>query len=599
MSINHIRNFCIIAHIDHGKSTLADRILELTQSITKREMQAQVLDTLDIERERGITVKLQAVRLKYKARDGEIYTLNLIDTPGHVDFTYEVSRSLAACEGAILLADAAQGVEAQTVANFYLAFEEELRIIPVINKIDLPSANIEEVVHQLCHEFASDEDEILKISAKNNIGIEDVLESVIKLIPPPQDNSDKPLRALIFDSFYDPFRGAVMLVRVFDGSVKKGDKIKFFSNASVYEVEECGALLLGTKPEPSLGTGNVGYIIAGIRSIHDINTGDTITLANNPAREALPGYKPVKPMVYAGIYPADNDDYPGLQKAIEKLHLNDSALIYTPESSVALGFGYRCGFLGLLHLEIVQARLEREFDLGLVVTSPSVEVEVTTIKGEVLEIDNPIFLPSAEKIENIREPFVKAMIITPKEFVGNIISLAVEKRGIQQNMTYIDAKRVELHFELPLIEIVYDFYDRLKSVSKGYASFDYDFLDMRESDIVKVDILVNEEVVDALSFLAHKSNAENRGRIICTRLKNLIPRHMFKIPLQASVAGRIIARETINALRKNVTAKCYGGDISRKRKLLEKQKEGKKRMKSIGSVDIPQEAFISVLKVED
>ena len=594
-----VRNFCIIAHIDHGKSTLADRIIEHTNSIAKRQMKDQILDSMDIERERGITIKSQAVHLLYTAKDGVTYTLNLIDTPGHVDFNYEVSRSLAACEGAVLLVDAAQGVEAQTIANFYLAFENNLDIVPVINKIDLPAADIAECIIQMESEFAIGSEDIVKISAKNNIGIADVLESVVRMIPPPKDNSANLTRALIFDSYYDAFRGAVMIVRIFDGKIKKGDKISFMKTGAVHDIEECGTLLLGLQPNDSLVSGDVGYIIAGIKSIADIKIGDTITLNDNPATEALEGYKDVKPMVFAGIFPSADEDYIDLQKALEKLKLNDASFVYQAERSLALGFGYRCGFLGLLHLEIIQERLEREFDLNLVVTSPSVEVKLLLRSGETVLIDNPVDFPDGQHIEKTYEPFIKALIITPTEYLGNVMSLCIDRRGTQTGLNYIDEKRVELHFEIPLIEVVYDFYDRLKSISRGYASFDYDFLEFREGGIVKIDILVLGEPVDALSFMSHAINADLRGRQIVSKLKTLIPKHMFQIPLQAAIGGRIIARENISALRKNVTAKCYGGDISRKRKLLEKQKEGKKRMKSVGSVDIPQDAFISVLKSDD
>ena len=566
-----IRNFCIIAHVDHGKSTLADRIIEHTKAVSSREMKDQILDSMDIERERGITIKSQAVKLTYKAKDGEVYTLNLIDTPGHVDFNYEVSRSLAACEGAILVVDAAQGVEAQTISNFYLAFENNLEIVPVINKIDLPAANIELCKEQMEKEFGVNKDDVVLASAKNDIGIDEILEAVVKMIPAPKDNTNKKTRALIFDSYYDPFRGAVMIVRIFDGSIKKNDKLLLMETKAEYEVEECGTLLLGLKSANELKSGEVGYIIAGINL----------------------------PMVFAGIFPAEDEDYTNLQKALEKLKLNDASLVYEPERSIALGFGYRCGFLGLLHLEIVQERLEREFNLNLVITSPSVEVKLKLTNGEEKIIDNPADFPTAQYIEKCYEPFINALIIVPTDYLGNIISLCIDRRGTQTSLNYLDDKRAEIKFDLPLIEVVYDFYDKLKSISRGYASFDYDFSDFRESQIEKIDILVHGEVVDALSFMAHRSNAETRGRQIIEKLKYLIPKHMFQIPLQAAIGGRIIARENISALRKNVTAKCYGGDITRKRKLLEKQKEGKKRMKAIGSVEIPQDAFISVLKTDD
>ncbi len=595
----HIRNFSIIAHVDHGKSTIADRIIEHTRAVSNREMKNQILDSMDIERERGITIKSQAVRLSYTANDGITYILNLIDTPGHVDFNYEVSRSLAACEGALLLVDASQGIEAQTIANFYLAFENNLEIVPVINKIDLPAANIEETKKQIENEFAIDSSDIVLASGKNNIGIGDVLEAIVKLVPPPKDNTHLPARALVFDSYYDPFRGGVVIVRIFDGSIKKGDQILFMKTGATYNVEECGTLLLGRKPKEELRSGEVGYIVAGIKNISDIKIGDTITLEKEPAIEALAGYKEVLPMVFAGIFPSEDEDYVDLEKALEKLKLNDSALVYEAERSIALGFGYRCGFLGLLHLEIVQERLEREFDLNLVITSPSVEVKLLLTTGEEVLLDNPADFPDPQYIQRAYEPFINALIIVPAEHLGNIISLCVERRGIQTSLTYIDEKRAEIRFELPLIEVVYDFYDRLKSVSRGYASFDYDFLEFRESQIEKIEILVHGESVDALSFMAYKANAALRGRQIIAKLKTLIPKHMFQIPLQAAIGGKIIARENISAMRKNVTAKCYGGDITRKRKLLEKQKEGKKRMKNIGSVEIPQDAFISVLKTTD
>ena len=580
-----IRNFCIIAHVDHGKSTLADRIIEHTKAVSSREMKAQILDSMDIERERGITIKSQAVKLSYQAKDGEVYTLNLIDTPGHVDFNYEVSRSLAACEGAILVVDAAQGVEAQTISNFYLAFENNLEIVPVINKIDLPAANIELCKEQMEKEFGVNKDDIVLASAKNDIGIDEILEAVVKMIPAPKDNTNKKTRALIFDSYYDPFRGAVMIVRIFDGSIKKDDKLLLMETKAKYEVEECGTLLLGLKSANGLKSGEVGYIIAGIKNISDIKIGDTITLEEDPSDEPLIGYKEVLPMVFAGIFPAEDEDYTNLQKALEKLKLNDASLVYEPERSIALGFGYRCGFLGLLHLEIVQERL--------------VEVKLKLTNGEEKLIDNPADFPSGQYIEKCYEPFINALIIVPTDYLGNIISLCIDRRGTQTSLTYLDDKRAEIKFDLPLIEVVYDFYDKLKSISRGYASFDYDFSDFRESQIEKIDILVHGEVVDALSFMSHRSNAETRGRQIIEKLKHLIPKHMFQIPLQAAIGGRIIARENISALRKNVTAKCYGGDITRKRKLLEKQKEGKKRMKAIGNVEIPQDAFISVLKTDD
>jgi len=594
-----IRNFCIIAHIDHGKSTLADRLIEMTGALSEREMEDQVLDNMEIERERGITIKLQAVRMKYKAQDGEEYTLNLIDTPGHVDFNYEVSRSLAACEGAILVVDASQGIEAQTLANTYLALEHDLEIVPVINKIDLPSAQPEHVKREIEEVVGLDASDAPLISAKNKINIEAVLEAIVNRIPHPEGDEDAPLRALIFDSLYDSYKGVIAYVRVKEGRVKVGDEIKIMSTGKEFQVTEVGYFRPGAfMPCEELIAGDVGYITASIKNVKDTRVGDTITLAKKPAAEPLPGYKKVVPMVFCGIYPADGAKYDDLRDALEKLQLNDAALVFEPETSGALGFGFRCGFLGLLHMEIVQERLEREYDLDLVTTAPSVVYEVVKTDGQVLHIDNPTNMPPADSIEEIREPIVKASIMVPTEFVGNVMELAQERRGIFKDMVYIDESRVMLNYELPLNEIIYDFFDALKSRSRGYASFDYELLGYRKGDLIKLDFMINSEIVDALSFIVHKDKAYTRARRIAEKLKEAIPRHQFEIPIQACIGGKIIARETVKAYRKDVLAKCYGGDVTRKKKLLEKQKEGKKRMRQIGTVEVPQEAFMSVLKLD-
>ncbi len=594
-----IRNFCIIAHIDHGKSTLADRLLEMTGVLTEREMEDQVLDTMEIEREHGITIKAQAVRMVYKAKDGEEYILNLIDTPGHVDFNYEVSRSLAACEGAILVVDAAQGIEAQTLANVYLALDHDLEILPVINKIDLPSAQPDVVKKEIEDVIGLDASEAPLISAKNGINIEAVLESVVKNVPPPEGDENAPLRALIFDSYYDSYKGVIVYIRVKEGTLKLGDKVRMMYTNKEFTVTEIGYMKPGgLVPGTQLSAGEVGYFAASIKNVKDTRVGDTVTTADNPAKEPLPGYKKVNPMVFCGIYPADGSKYGDLRDALEKLQLNDASLTFEPESSVALGFGFRCGFLGLLHMEIIQERLEREFDFDLVTTAPSVIYKVTKTNGETLYIDNPTNLPPPAEIKTMEEPIVKATIMTPTEYVGNIMELAQERRGIYKDMTYIDEGRVMLTYELPLNEIIYDFFDALKSRTKGYASLDYEMLGYRESDLVKLDIMLNGEIVDALSFIVHREKAYARGRRIAEKLKEAIPRQQFEVPIQACIGGKIIARETVKAYRKDVLAKCYGGDITRKKKLLEKQKEGKKRMRQIGTVEVPQEAFMSVLKLD-
>ncbi len=594
-----VRNFCIIAHIDHGKSTLADRLLEKTGVMTERDMVEQVLDSMELERERGITIKSKAVRLHYHAKDGQDYVLNLIDTPGHVDFTYEVSRALAACEGAVLVVDATQGIEAQTLANVYMALEHDLEILPVINKIDLPSAQPEVVRGEIEDEIGLDAEDAPLISAKMGLGIEDVLEDIVKRVPAPTGDASAPLKALIFDSLYDNYRGAISYVRIVDGVVRVGDAIHMMAGGRDFEVTELGALRPGGYlPMKELSAGDVGYIAASIKDIADIHVGDTITLCDSPAAEPLPGYKQVLPMVYCGIYPADGAHYDDLKDALERLRLNDASLFFEPETSIALGYGFRCGFLGLLHMEIIQERLEREFDLDLVTTAPNVVYRVETADGEVSMIDNPANLPDPATITRMQEPFVKASVLTPQEFVGAIMELCQDKRGVFKDMKYIEGGRVQLTYDLPLNEIIYDFFDQLKSRTRGYASFDYELKDYEDSDLVKLDILLNGEMCDALSIIVHKDRAYPRGRSICEKLKDAIPRQQFEIPIQAAIGGKIIARETIKALRKDVLAKCYGGDISRKKKLLEKQKEGKKRMRQVGSVDVPSEAFMAVLKMD-
>ncbi|MGF7046070.1 GTP-binding protein LepA [Paenibacillus sp. DS2015] len=594
-----IRNFSIIAHIDHGKSTLADRILEFTGALTSREMQEQVLDKMDLERERGITIKLQAVNLKYRADDGEEYILNLIDTPGHVDFTYEVSRSLAACEGALLVVDAAQGIEAQTLANVYLALDNNLEILPVINKIDLPNADPERVKQEIEDVIGLDTSEAVLASAKSGIGIKEILEQVVKQVPSPTGDPDQPLKALIFDSHYDPYKGVIVYVRVVDGSIKAGTKIKMMATEKTFEVIEVGAFMPSMTIVDELHVGDVGFIVAGIKHVGDTRVGDTVTNTKNPAPEALPGYRKINPMVYCGLYPIETSEYIDLREALEKLQLNDASLSFEPESSTALGFGFRCGFLGLLHMEIIQERIEREFNIPLITTAPSVIYRIALTNGEIIEIDNPSNYPEIGTIERIEEPFVKAAIIVPNDYVGTVMELCQNKRGEFVNMEYLDTTRVTITYQVPLSEIVYDFFDQLKSGTKGYASYDYEISGYRASNLVKMDILLNNEQVDALSFIVHRERAYNRGRIVCQKLRELIPRQMFEVPIQASVGTKVVARETVKAMRKNVLAKCYGGDISRKRKLLEKQKEGKKRMKQVGSVEVPQEAFMAVLKIDE
>ncbi len=598
MKQENIRNFSIIAHIDHGKSTLADRILELTGAIDEREKQDQLLDNMELERERGITIKLNAVRLKYHYKD-EDYMLNLIDTPGHVDFTYEVSRSLAACEGAILVVDAAQGIEAQTLANLYLALDNDLTIIPVINKIDLPNADPERVKKELMETLGFNEDEIILTSAKNGIGIKELVETIIEKVPSPKGNKKNKLQALIFDSIYDPYRGIITLSRVMDGSVKVGDKIKMMATGATYDITE---ILVHSPKEvkvDKLEAGEVGCICASIKSINDVKVGDTITNADNPAKEPLPGYKPMKPMVFCGLYPIESSRYPELREALEKLKLNDASLEFEPETSKALGFGFRCGFLGLLHMDIIEERIEREFKIDLIATSPSVVYEVTLTDHSTVMIDSPVKMPDKQKILDIKEPYIRTNIFVPSEYIGPIMELCQDKRGNYISMEYLDPTRVNIHYEIPLSEIVYDFFDKLKSTTKGYASFDYELIGYKSSNLVKMDILLNGEVVDALSIIVHKDFAYKRGRGVVEQLRKLIPRQQFEVPIQACLGNKAIARETVKAVRKDVLAKCYGGDVSRKRKLLEKQKEGKKRMKMVGSVEIPQEAFLAVLSMED
>ena len=597
---SHKRNFCIIAHIDHGKSTLADRFIERARLVQARgPLESQILDNMDIERERGITIKSQAVTVPYTAKNGEVYELNLVDTPGHVDFTYEVSRAISSCEGALLLIDATQGVEAQTLANLYLAMEHNLEIIPVINKIDLASADIDSCLHQIDHDLGLDPDMAVKVSAKTGEGVDLLYEAIVDYIPSPKGKTDMPLEALIFDSHYDPYRGVIVHARIFNGKVRVGDEILFMHSNASYKVEDLGLFQINLISKPELEAGDVGYFIAGIKNISDIRVGDTVTLKNNMAPEPLPGFKEVKPVVFSSIYPVDSNDYEELQDAIERLKLNDASLMYEKDSSAALGFGFRCGFLGMLHLEVIQERIEREFDLSIVFTSPSVRYTVHMKDGETLYIDNPLEYPDPMRVDWAEEPYIQANIITPTEYVGPIITLCLEKRGIQTQMNYLDTKRVELIYEMPLSEVLFDFYDRLKSISRGYASFDYNVIENRKTDLVRMEILVNGDPVDALSCLVFRGNAQTRGRQIVERLKGEIPRQQFKIAIQAAIGGQIIARETVNAYRKDVTAKCYGGDISRKRKLLEKQKEGKKRMKMVGNVEIPQSAFLAVLKTED
>ena len=598
MDQQHIRNFSIIAHIDHGKSTLADRLIEYTGTLTKREMEEQILDSMDLERERGITIKAQAVRSIYTARDGQEYMLNFIDTPGHVDFTYEVSRALAACEGALLVIDATQGIEAQTLANVYLALDNDLEIIPVINKIDLPSADPERVKHEIEDVIGIDASEAVLTSAKTGIGIEDVLEAIVAKIPAPKGDAQKPLKALVFDSKFDAYKGVVLYFRVIEGRVRKGMKIRMMATGAEFEVTEVGVF----KPNPvivdELDAGQVGFLAAAIKNVKDARVGDTITDANNPAAEALPGYRKATPMVYCGLYPVENSDYDNLRDALEKLQLNDASLVFEPETSVALGFGFRCGFLGLLHMDVIKERLEREYNLALITTAPNVIYEVFRTNGDVELVDNPSNFPDPTVIDHVEEPYVNATIIVPKDYVGAVMELSQEKRGEYENMTYLDETRVMIHYALPLSEIIFDYFDRLKSATRGYASLDYELAGYRASDLVKVDILLNGDPVDALSAIVHREKATVRGRQLVEKLRSLIPRQMFEIPVQAAIGNKIIARENVRALRKDVLAKCYGGDISRKRKLLEKQKEGKKRMKQVGSVELPQEAFMAILKMD-
>ncbi len=598
--MKNIRNFCIIAHIDHGKSTLADRLLDETATVTKREAQAQLLDSMDLERERGITIKSHAIQMEY-THEGEEYILNLIDTPGHVDFSYEVSRSIAACEGALLVVDAAQSIQAQTISNLYLALENDLEIIPVLNKVDLPSANPEEVTDDIVDLLGCDPEEVIPASAKTGIGITEILEAIIKRVPAPKGNPDGQLRALIFDSVYNPFRGVETYFRVIDGSIKKNQQIMFMATKGKYGADEVGTLKLSQAPKKEINAGDVGYLITGIKDAREVKVGDTITDAANPTQEMIGGFEDVKPMVFAGIYPVDTEDYEDLRSSMEKLQLNDASLVFQPESSAALGFGFRCGFLGMLHLEIIQERLEREFDMTVITTVPNVSYKAYTNKepDTAILVNNPSDLPDPSTMNRVEEPYIKATIITKSDFVGNVMSLCIEKRGEITNQTYLTTERVELTFDMPLAEIVFDFYDRLKTVSKGYASFDYSPIGMRASKLVKVDVLLNANTVDALSALLHQSNAYDIGKKMCEKLKELIPRQQFDIPIQAAIGAKIIARETVKALRKDVTAKCYGGDISRKRKLLEKQKKGKKRMRQVGNVEIPQEAFMAVLKLND
>ncbi len=598
MKLSHIRNFCIVAHIDHGKSTLADRLIEMTGTLQKREMKSQVLDTLDLERERGITIKLNAVRMSYLAKDGETYELNLIDTPGHVDFTYEVSRSLAACEGAILVVDASQGIQAQTLSNLFLAMDAGLEIIPVLNKIDLPGAEPERRRKEVCDLIGCMPEDVLSVSAKEGVGVPDLLEQIVALVPPPKGNPDGPLRALIFDSYYDKYRGAIPSIRVVDGEIRKGMKITFGASDNVYEVDEVGLLQLRQVKTDVLQAGEVGYVVASVRSVRETRAGDTIFDQNNRAAEALPGYQEVRSFVFAGIFPTDTTQYETLRDALEKMKLNDASLQYEPETSTALGFGFRCGFLGLLHMEIVQERLEREYNLDLVTTVPSVEYHVHKTDGTTIQVENPALMPAPVLISTVEEPYVKARIMCPTEYIGPIMTLGTDRRGIYKNMRYLDTARVELDWEFPLGEIILDFFDKMKTVSRGYASLDYEILEYRPSDLVRLDMLINGDAIDAFSVIVHKDKAYEWGRKVAEKLKELIPRQLFEVAIQATIGQKVIARETVKPLRKDVLAKCYGGDISRKRKLLEKQKEGKKRMKQVGSVEIPQEAFLAVLQVD-
>ena len=599
MDQKHIRNFSIIAHIDHGKSTIADRLIEYTGTLTEREMEAQVLDSMDLERERGITIKAQTFRLDYRGEDGEMYELNLIDTPGHVDFNYEVSRSLAACEGALLVVDAAQGVEAQTLANVYLALEHDLEIVPVINKIDLPSAEPDRVKAEIEDTIGLDTSAAVLTSAKTGIGIKEVLDAVVAYIPPPEGSADAPLRALIFDSYFDPYKGVIANVRVKEGTIKKGMKLKLMATGKTFDVTDVGCF----RPQPvdtgALGTGEVGFIAGALKDVRDVRVGDTVTTAEHPAKEALPGYRGVTPMVFCGLYPEDSKDYDNLREALEKLQLNDAALVFEPETSIALGIGFRCGFLGLLHMDVIQERLEREYNLGLIMTAPSVVYHVYRTDGNMVEVSNPADLPPQTEIDRIEEPCVKATVIVPKDYVGAVMEISQEKRGVFQTMDYLDATRVMVVYHIPLNEILYDYFDRLKSATRGYASLDYELIDYQTSNLVKLDILLNGDPVDALSTIVHRDRAVTRGRQLAVKLKGIIPQQMFEIPIQAAIGSKIIARENVRARRKDVLAKCYGGDITRKRKLLEKQKEGKKRMKAVGSVELPQEAFMAVLKIDE
>ncbi|MCG8377009.1 MAG: translation elongation factor 4 [Chlorobiales bacterium] len=597
--VDTIRNFCIIAHIDHGKSTLADRFLEATNTLQRNQMAEQVLDDMELERERGITIKSHAIQMRYKAADGQGYILNLIDTPGHVDFSYEVSRSLAACEGALLVVDATQGVEAQTIANLYLAVEAGLEIIPVINKIDLPSSDVEGVAQQIIDLMGVERSDILEVSAKAGIGVDTLLEAIIRRIPAPADHRNMPLRALIFDSVFDAYRGAIVYLRIVDGMLKKGDRVRFFANDKTFVADEIGTMGLKRQPANMLESGDVGYLICSIKDVRDAKVGDTVTLADVSAKERLSGYKDVKPMVFSGLYPVNSDEFEDLRESLEKLSLNDASLVYTPETSAALGFGFRCGFLGLLHMEIIQERLEREYKVNIITTVPNVEYRVVSTDGETSVVDNPSRMPDAGSIQQIEEPYVSIQIITMAEYIGNIMKLAMERRGEYKNTDYLDTSRVNLQFEFPLAEIVFDFHDKLKSVSKGYASMDYEYIGYRVSDLAKLDVLLNGEPVDALSTIVHRSKAYEWGRKLCQKLRSIIPRQMYEVAIQAAIGSRVIARETISAMRKNVLAKCYGGDISRKRKLLEKQKEGKKRMKQVGRVEVPQEAFLAILNMDD